>query len=64
MEADVLAESYRFTDQVKIAYSFPRGIALPSGELFMKPFESVADLKKYLHDKHELQLVRWLFKAR
>lgn len=45
---NLLEASYQFTDEVKIPYAFPRGVAFPSGETKLKPIDGISDLKKFL----------------
>jgi len=58
MESPSLIESsYKFTEEVRIAYTFPRGVAFPSGETKLRPIDSLDDLKKTLSEKYGMKFV-------
>ena len=55
--ASLFEESYKFAEEIKITYTFPRGVAFPSGETKLRPIDGLADLKKLLSDKYEMKFV-------
>lgn len=50
-------ESYKFTEEVRITYAFPRGVAFPAGETKLRPIDGLTDLIKLLKDKYEMKFV-------